>query len=162
MTRCRRCHRLLKSEPWQTKGIGKRCAQREAAEGVRNNQQEGDSTIIIPYDGGDTFLTRIEPERSTVSDIRTNIQRSIYRHSPTGFNFGYGGSGPADAALNCLRMFALDPDQITPPVYQDFKWLWLARPGENGTLTIPRKEIDEYLSSLGIGVRVFGYPAEGG
>jgi hypothetical protein len=48
-----------------------------------------------------------------------NIQRRIVRHSPTGFAWGYGGSGPADLALNILSVFIGQADAES--LYQDFK-----------------------------------------
>ncbi len=48
-----------------------------------------------------------------------NIDHTIVRHSPTGFNWGYEGSGPADLALNTLLQFV---DQNTADnLYQYFK-----------------------------------------
>jgi hypothetical protein len=37
--------------------------------------------------------------------IHTNVPQRIVQHSPTGFAWGYGGSGPADLALNILSIF---------------------------------------------------------
>ena len=49
-------------------------------------------------------------------------QRIVY-HSPTGFEFGYGGSGPADLALNILALFIsrCEAEQL----HQDFKWAFI-------------------------------------
>lgn len=40
-------------------------------------------------------------------------------HSPTGFEWGYGGSGPADLALNVLGLFLPAPEAWR--LHQDFK-----------------------------------------
>ena len=45
-------------------------------------------------------------------------------HLPTGFAWGYGGSGPAQLALAVLAD-ALD-DQRALKLYQDFKWAVIA------------------------------------
>ena len=37
--------------------------------------------------------------------IATNVPRTIVVHSPSGFEIGYAGSGPADFALNILHLF---------------------------------------------------------
>ncbi len=37
-----------------------------------------------------------------------NIAQQWVSHSPDGFEWGYAGSGPADFALNILRVFDLD------------------------------------------------------
>ena len=33
----------------------------------------------------------------------TNVPHLVVHHSPTGYEWGYGGSGPADLALNILE-----------------------------------------------------------
>lgn len=35
----------------------------------------------------------------------TNISHLVVHHSPDGFEFGYGGSGPADLALNVCQLY---------------------------------------------------------
>jgi hypothetical protein len=52
----------------------------------------------------------------------------VERHSPDGFEYGYGGSGPADLALSILvDFFDLEgaPDRL-PVSYQGFKWHFIA------------------------------------
>lgn len=39
----------------------------------------------------------------TAGPLKTNIPHRIKHHSPTGFNVGYAGSGPADFALNIVN-----------------------------------------------------------
>ncbi len=46
--------------------------------------------------------------------------KHICKHSPDGFNFGYGGSGCADLALSILTDFLEDP-HTAELVYQEFK-----------------------------------------
>jgi hypothetical protein len=36
--------------------------------------------------------------------IQTNVPHNIVYHSPTGFEWGYGGSGPAELALNLAEL----------------------------------------------------------
>lgn len=67
---------------------------------------------------------------------QTNVPHLIVQHSPTGFEWGYGGSGPADLALNIchavMRYLADElrvgevfddrrPHPATVQMYQDFK-----------------------------------------
>lgn len=83
----------------------------------------------------DVVLTRIKghPE--------TNVPRSAIWHSPDGFEWGYGGSGPADLALNILNAFVPPGTDDYAPVkmpvagrasrtavdlHQAFKWEFLA------------------------------------
>ena len=44
-------------------------------------------------------------------------------HSPDGFNWGYGGSGPAQLAYAiCHELYGKD---VARKIYQDFKWRYL-------------------------------------
>ena len=55
-------------------------------------------------------------------------------HSPTGFEWGYGGSGPADLALNILLAATRDHG-FTGENHQDFKRAMVeALPREGGTI----------------------------
>lgn len=47
-------------------------------------------------------------------------------HSPTGFNAGYGGSGPAQTALAILLKVL--PKSLALSRYQEFKWTYLGNP----------------------------------
>lgn len=40
-----------------------------------------------------------------VGGLFTNVPHVVTDHSPTGFEFGYGGSGPADLALNVCQVY---------------------------------------------------------
>ncbi len=68
----------------------------------------------------------------------------IVRHSPDGFEFGYGGSGLADLALSILT--ALVGAEMAVCHYQDFKWLFIATKSGNG-FTIPVKDIFAWLAA---------------
>lgn len=57
-----------------------------------------------------------------VEDGKTGARRQlehVSRHSPDGFEWGYGGSGPADLALSILADMA--PKREAEAFYQDFK-----------------------------------------
>jgi len=47
--------------------------------------------------------------------------RRICNHSPSGFNWGYGGSGPAQLALALLLKLGRS-ESYARNRYQDFKW----------------------------------------
>jgi len=53
------------------------------------------------------------------------IRQAWVWHSPTGFEWGYGGSGPADLALNILLAATADRDFATRH-HQSFKWRFVA------------------------------------
>jgi hypothetical protein len=50
----------------------------------------------------------------------------LFNHSPTGFNWGYGGSGPAQLALAILADL-LGDDVLAVRLHQPFKWQVVAR-----------------------------------
>ena len=55
-------------------------------------------------------------------------------HSPTGFEWGYGGSGPADLVLNILLAASGDRD-FAAQHHQAFKWRFVADlPREGGII----------------------------
>ena len=66
-----------------------------------------------------TFATRVV----RVDGRRLSPTRSlrVYNHSPTGFNWGYGGSGPAQLAL-ALLLHAKVPTREAISLHQRFKW----------------------------------------
>jgi hypothetical protein len=75
---------------------------------------------------------------------QTNVQHKVVRHSPTGFEWGYGGSGPADLALNILIMFASKP--LAEKLYQAFKWDMIADIPREGT-EIDEEEVKAWINS---------------
>lgn len=134
MSTCRRCNRTLKREPYRSLGIGKICSAKEKAESEKQYNVDG---TYVPYDGGDVFL-----ERLPGGGIRTNVSHREVKHSPTGLEFGYGGSGPADTALNILLMFT--DRETAHNHYQEFKWLYVAT-GQRDKLVIPKESIMKFL-----------------
>lgn len=64
----------------------------------------------------------------TADGVELTPQHSQRRrnHSPAGFNWGYGGSGPAQLALAILLREGL-PDDLAMALYQAFKWRYVAR-----------------------------------
>lgn len=55
-----------------------------------------------------------------------DMRFDLRRHSPTGPEWGYGGSGPAQLAL-ALLADALDDDDKAQQFYQDFKFKVVGR-----------------------------------
>jgi hypothetical protein len=56
--------------------------------------------------------------------LHFNIQQQWIHHSPDGFEWGYGGSGPADFALNILRVHGL-PWSLAWKLHHKFKFEFL-------------------------------------
>ncbi len=51
--------------------------------------------------------------------------QALWNHSPCGFAWGYGGSGPAQLALAILLAAGLD-DQHAVRLHQRFKWAYIS------------------------------------
>lgn len=67
----------------------------------------------VPFKGKLSFV------RSGTEPL-CNVPWILSFHSPDGFEWGYGGSGPADLALNILAMFV--SEQTAWDLHHDFKW----------------------------------------
>jgi len=72
-----------------------------------------DRDVIHVYRGGGVHA-RVVPAEGDGYPLR-----HVVRHSPTGFEYGYGGSGPADLALSMLTA-VLGKEQANR-LYQAFK-----------------------------------------
>lgn len=53
------------------------------------------------------------------------LRLDLYNHSPTGFEWGYGGSGPAQLAL-ALLADVLGDERRAIKLHQKFKWKVIA------------------------------------
>jgi hypothetical protein len=73
-----------------------------------------------------------------------NIPQTVIRHSPTGMEWGYGGSGPADLALNILMLFS--DENTANSLYQTYKWEVIANIPEKGA-EIKAEEVERWLNS---------------
>lgn len=71
----------------------------------------------------------------------------IEKHSPDGFNWGYGGSGPADTALSILTDFLGDQDQAER-FYQDFKCAFVANIKKEDDLVIHGVRIHYWMQRM--------------
>jgi hypothetical protein len=69
---------------------------------------------------------------------------NIRNHSPSGFEWGYGGSGPAQLAL-ALLVDALGDVDLAQKHYQDFKFEVVAGWGRSWTITA--EEIREFVAA---------------
>jgi hypothetical protein len=82
----------------------------------------------------------------TVNGRRLNPRLDLWNHSPSGFEWGYGGSGPTQLALAILANHCQDDDRALNFRHR-FKWAVIAElPYRSWTLTT--KEINEVLNSL--------------
>jgi hypothetical protein len=67
-------------------------------------------------------------------------------HSPTGFEWGYGGSGPAQLAL-ALAADVLDDDEAALDIYQRLKFRVVGRLAADGW-TLTEAELTDAIRSL--------------
>ena len=58
--------------------------------------------------------------------LSPRASQAVWNHSPDGFNWGYGGSGPAQLALAILLEAGLRREEAVR-LHQDFKWDFVAR-----------------------------------
>jgi hypothetical protein len=88
------------------------------------------------------------------------VPHLVVLHSPTGYEWGYGGSGPADLALNILENYLRHTGYKGPSskasfgryfnlawdLHQTFKWSVIALQPREGA-EIPYAAIDEWVKA---------------
>jgi hypothetical protein len=136
---CRKCGRALKNPKYILLGIGPVCLKKESFEKAKS-ENEDPGTTYLPYKDGDDIVLRREGMFGENKIM--NVRRKIVKHSPSGMEWGYGGSGPADLALNILAMFV--PEQRAQEIYQDFKFEFVASVPKDGG-TIKYQDIQDWI-----------------
>jgi hypothetical protein len=76
------------------------------------------------------------------------LHSEIRAHSPTGFSWGYGGSGPAQLALALLTDALADKEQALRH-YQTFKWAYVSHWMQSWTITA--REVRNFAASQEVG-----------
>jgi hypothetical protein len=136
---CRKCGRALKNPKYIQIGIGPVCLKKQNAEKAKSDKMDP-GTTYLPYNDGDDIV--LKREGMFGENKIMNVRRTIVKHSPDGFEWGYGGSGPADLALNILAMFV--PENRAQEIYQDFKFEFVAAiPKEGGIIKFA--EIQKFI-----------------
>ena len=80
----------------------------------RGNRAEGRDV-----EGG--FIVKVEDTDSGTEVVfSAAASQELVNHSPDGFNWGYGGSGPSQLALGLLLSVTSDTD-LSLRYYQEFK-----------------------------------------
>ena len=82
----------------------------------------------------------------TVNGLPLNPRRDLHNHSPDGFNWGYGGSGPAQLALAILADH-LGNDELALANYQAFKFAVIAGL-ENDEWTLTGDAVSDALQEI--------------
>jgi len=95
---------------------------------------------------GVVILERIGEQGDRIP-IAPAASLAVYSHSPTGFECGYGGSGPAQLALAILLDAGFGPKWALR-LHQDFKWDFVTAMSRSGGL-IPIEAIDNWARASG-------------
>jgi len=95
------------------------------------------------YEGetnGDVYV--VEKLRRAPLALRLDLRN----HSPTGFAWGYGGSGPSQLALAILA--DLHSDAKALQWYQPFKWRVIAQLPRDKPWTLSAQQVNDVLAVL--------------
>ena len=79
----------------------------------------------------------------TVDERPLNPRLDLWNHSPSGFEWGYEGSGPAQLALALLAHHLGDDDKVLA-LYHEFKRLVVARLDKRAW-TLTTEQIQQHL-----------------
>jgi hypothetical protein len=105
---CSRCKKPLSNPKSVEAGMGpvcrghgdkdmETCKREDFADGRvvgEYDDMDLDEALVLQRDGDQDYFV-----------VRTNVPHLVVHHSPSGFEFGYGGSGPADLALNVCQWY---------------------------------------------------------
>lgn len=83
--------------------------------------------------------------RRTGHRLRPNRSLWIINHSPDGFEWGYGGSGPAQLALAILLDVTGDRE-LAKLLHQPFKWQYVAIAPKDG-FSLTEEEVRAWVSA---------------
>lgn len=100
--------------------------------------------IRISQSGPQPVYKKLLPDGEP-SELSPIASQKVRNHSPGGFQWGYGGSGPAQLALALLLDVTGNPD-LAQSCYQDFKFHWVAAWGEEWSIT--SRDILEWLGKI--------------
>jgi uncharacterized protein DUF6166 len=104
---------------------------------------------VVPMGGGVVVTTAV---RITVDGEPLNARFDLREHSPTGFEWGYEGSGPAQLALAILADHLAEDDRACE-LYQEFKRRIVARLPRGGW-SLTSQQIEAALKAVQEGQRL--------
>lgn len=158
LARCRKCHRILTMPAAVEAGYGPVCYAKEFGKSLYSTSKETRSAGSSPRPRmrmpQAVRRKKIEPMPLLAADVtcsrdadgkaHVNIPQRIHYHSPSGIEWGYGGSGPADLALNILSLYV--EERTAYELHQQFKQDFITvMPHEGGT--IKREDIITWLET---------------
>lgn len=136
------------------RGLGPVCAAKTKEEYEENSDMD---LVLEPMNDENGIVLR----RSENGVPATNVPWLVKNHSPNGFDWGYGGSGPADLALNILEAllrrsgFDGSKSQVSWSgdtyfdaafaLHQEFKWYFVSGlPNEGGVISL--SDVNTWIS----------------
>lgn len=81
-------------------------------------------------------------------DLEASLK--VVNHSPTGFCWGYGGSGPAQLSLAILLDHFNGDRERALALYQDFKFKVVARLDMDSDFVLTNEQIESAISQIDI------------
>lgn len=158
---CSRCKKPLSNPKSVDAGMGPICrGHGDDMSDECKKQEFSDQPLIGELDeielGEALVLQRDGDDDHAV--VRTNVPHLVVHHSPGGFEFGYGGSGPADLALNVCQWYLVKHGyqgektncfdgvcySLAWVLHQQFKWAFISNAPHRGIL-IPMSEIEAWF-----------------
>jgi hypothetical protein len=159
---CSRCKKPLSAPASVDAGMGPICrghGGRTMKDDTCDRQEftDADITDDIPLARA-LVLQRDGDDNHAI--VRTNVPHLVVHHSPSGFEFGYGGSGPADLALNVCQWYLLHINyqgektvcfdgacySLAWALHQEFKHAFIANAPLKG-IAIPMAEIEQWFDA---------------
>lgn len=95
-------------------------------------------TYIGTHEGPQRWVVRVREENGGIKPLELHS-----RHSPTGHAWGYGGSGPAQLALDLL--WDVTGEEPQRSVYQEFKWKRIVRIPMDDDWEMTEQEIQDWI-----------------
>jgi hypothetical protein len=157
---CSRCKKPLSNPASVEAGMGpicrshgdkdmETCKREEFADGWIDGNLSLNQALVLQRDGDNDHAI-----------VRTNVPHLVVHHSPSGFEFGYGGSGPADLALNVCQFYlnsigyqGMKTDcfdgccwSLAWVLHQEFKRTFIASAPHKG-INIPMSEIKAWFEA---------------
>src|SRR5262245_32530261 len=104
VVRCQRCRRVLTDPESIQAGMGPECRGKSLSSGsglCKRDEFSDTFDNTIPFEQALVIKRRFvdgPSDMDKIGGVITNVPHLVVHHSPDGFEFGYGGSGPADLA----------------------------------------------------------------
>ncbi len=163
--KCRRCGRPLGAGESARVGLGPTCRSLNPGGPAQTNDVL-DKFLTVPPLAEMLVLRRHNSGYAGASEVWTNVPHYAVQHSPSGYEWGYNGSGPADLALNLAEAVIMIAKLEGGPrnkcwigsvsmaawtIHQDLKRLLLAQAPTHGfempfvtLLALVRPMVDEF------------------